>query len=406
MNNCSRCGKGGLLARIDKETGLCSSCIKADRTIYEHFLSLGRKAAFFRNGVLYDFIPRTGSQSLYDDNGLTYHKDTIIVSDGDIYDPEDPNTIINLRIPKFNSLKGSMPSVTIDLSYILKMRCGQLDNADHIDTFLQTTLYMMDASPIGWLRGDYLQVIQTFYQFGLFREGDYYESNYRINNPSLFSSPFDESQEGKHLIGKYYNETKWRQHHEYEELKRLIPDITPDTYKGYAQIRGRKTKRYVELVKQAELLGYIFSNNLDHHYCRKKNSFVKMEMKYDTSGKSPQLIYCECPYHANGRCDGRNEFDLLCIYPETGNKKVEFYIGNDPSSQLSMVLNFALKNRIITAKMLNEKTGLSIGAAEICLKQLTRMGVLKTWEYSSQYYIAIMTSEAVKRYGHVTDELL
>lgn len=319
MAVCSRCERR--YVRIDKSTGLCSSCTEKDTQIYNTLLSSGRKVCFFRNGYLYDLIPRNLSLSLYEDRQTAYDIDSVIVSDGDIYDPETPASLARLRIPHFIPREG-IQDTTSDLSYILKMRCEKLSDRKHASLFVQTTLYMMDASPIGWSRGDYLRVILTFHSLGMIHEGNEFESIYRRNNPELFSSPLCESDEGKHLLLKYYYETKGYRHHEYDELKRLVHDLVPDTYKGYAQIKGRNTKRYQLLVKEAESLGYVFIHDLDRHHCTKYNEYVKMETKYDTSGKSPRLLYCECPIHYSGKCTGRDENGLLCIYPSTGKKKV------------------------------------------------------------------------------------
>ena len=404
MATCSRCGKTGLFIRVNTESGLCMDCVNKDNRIRNTLLSSGRKACFFRNGVLYDVMPRNTALSLYDDRQKAYDNDSVIVSDGDIFDPADLATLNNLHIPQFSPIKGSMPDVTADLSYILKMRCEQLQDKQYASQFIQTTLYMMNASPIGWSRSDFLRVILVFYELGMFREGDLFESVYRKNNPLLFSSPFGESDEGRHLILKYYYESRWYKYREHEELKRLVPDLTPDTYKGFAQIRGRKTNRYISLIEKATSLGYVFNEHMNQHYCRKQNAWIKMETKYDTAGKSPRLVYCECPYHSKGECSGKNEFDLLCVYPSTGNKKVIFSIGSNPESVLSVVFNYALKNRIVDSHRLSKDTGLSEISVEKALNQLNGMEILYHPELSMLYYIAITTEEAVEKYGQVIDE--
>ena len=239
------------------------------------------------------------------------------VSDGDIFDPLDPATLNDLRVPDFPKHGGMSMNVTLDLSYILKQRCEMHSERQFAGLFIQKTLDMMAASPIRWLRSDYLRVILVFYQFGMFVEGDKFESTFRRQNPQIFSSPFDESLEGKSLETKYYFEQKWHRHQEHETLRRLVPDLTPETYKGYAQILGRRTKRYLALIEEAMKFGFAPDPGTDKHFCRKYDRHVKMEMQYDASGKSPRLLYCECPLHAAGDCDGKNDFGLLCIYPST-----------------------------------------------------------------------------------------
>lgn len=407
MNKCSRCGKHGLLSHINKSTGLCRTCEKHDAALYSELLEKNRKAAFFRNGCLYDLIPRNKSLSLYEDRGVAYEKDTVIVSDGNIYDPQKPISINDLHIPDFVPVNGAMPSVTTDLSYIMKMRCDQIEDKGYISLFIQTTLYLMDASPIGWGRDDYYQVIRNFFRLGMFAEGDRFESVYRHNNPSVFSNPFDESKEADNLVSKYYWERKWRHHNEYEELKALLPELVPPTYKGYAQIRSRNTKRFQQVVDLAKEKGYQFDPFLDYHFCRRFNKPVMMEYGRDYTGRSPRIVYCECPLHVTGNCDGRNEFGLLCVYPSTGSRKVVFCVDKDPSSQPSRVFNYVFKRRIVSADNLCEDMGLSVKAAKFYLNHFAQEGVLKcSSEYSCSYYIAITREQAIERYGIITEERL
>lgn len=407
MLKCSRCGKHGLLSRINKNTGLCFVCEKHDASLYSGLLKANRKTAFFRNGYLYDLIPRNKSISLYEDRGVAYDKDTVIVSDGAVYDPRNPMSIDNLPIPEYAPINGSLPGVTTDLSYILKMRCSQIEDKALLPLFTQTVLYMMDASPIGWGRDDYFQVIRNFHRHGMFAEGDRFESIFRHNNPSMFSNPFDESQEADNLSTKYYWERKWRHHKEHEELMTLLPDLVPQTYKGYAQIRSRNTKRFQQIVELAIEKGYCFDPNLDSHFCRRFNRPVNMEYGYDFTGRSPRIIYCECPLHDTGVCNGRNEFGLLCVYPSTGKRKVIFCIGQDPDSQISKAFSFVFKRRIVSVKNLCEEMGLSKETSSFFIKQFVKEGILESPpEFSDFYRISITNEKAIEKYGIVTEERL
>jgi len=407
MKKCSRCGKLGLLSPINDSTGLCRACDKHDAALYSELLAANRKAAFFRNGYLYDLIPRNKSLSLYEDRGVAYDKDTVIVSDGAVYDPRNPLSIDNLPIPEYAPINGSLPGVTADLSYILKMRCSQIEDKALLPLFTQTVLYMMAASPIGWGRDDYFQVIRNFHRHGMFAEGDRFESIFRHNNPSMFSNPFDESQEADNLSTKYYWERKWQRHKEHEELLALLPDLVPLTYKGYAQIRSRNTKRFQEIVELAKEKGYQFNPNLDFHFCRRFNKHVNMEYGHDFTGRSPRIIYCECPLHDAGECDGHNEFGLLCIYPSTGRRKVIFCIDKNPESQLSKAFNYVFKRRIVSADNICNEMGISANAAKAILERFVREGILNPpAEFSNYYHISITREQAIKVYGIVTDDRL
>ena len=405
MKKCSRCGKLCLFAHFNTNTGLCQACEMHDAALYSELLANNRKAAFFRNGCLYDLLPRNKSLSLYEDRGVAYDKDAVIVSDGIIYDPQNPISINDLLIPDFAPINGAMPNVATDLSYIMKMRCGQIEDKRYISLLIQTTLYLMDASPIGWGRGDYLQVIRNFFRIGMFAEGDRFESVYRHTNPSLFSNPFDESKEADHLSSKYYWERKWRHHNEHEELKALLPELVPPTYKGYSQIRSRNTKRFQQVVEIAKEKGYQFDHYLDFHFCRRFNKPVKMEYGRDFTGKSPRIVYCECPLHEAGDCDGRNEFGLTCVYPSTGSRKVVFCIDKKPASQLSKIFNYIFIRRILSADNLCEEMGLSVDTATYYLKHFVRDGVLEqSVECPNLYHIAITREQAIERYGIITEE--
>ena len=187
----------------------------------------------------------------------------------------------------------------------------------------------------------------------------------------------------------------------------LLPDLVPQTYKGYAQIRSRNTKRFQQIVELAIEKGYCFDPNLDSHFCRRFNRPVNMEYGYDFTGRSPRIIYCECPLHDTGVCNGRNEFGLLCVYPSTGKRKVIFCIGQDPDSQISKAFSFVFKRRIVSVKNLCEEMGLSKETSSFFIKQFVKEGILESPpEFSDFYRISITNEKAIEKYGIVTEERL
>lgn len=270
-----------------------------------------KKVAYFRNGVLYNLSARNAAVSLYEDRQVAYDADTVIVSDREIYDPEQPESIAALSVPSFDKEGGG---VVFDLSYILKMRCSMVSDASAIPNFVKKTLEMMVASPIAWRRGDYLRVICNYYANGLFEEGDRFEAQYRASHKALFSDPLDDTQEAEHLSTKYYFEDKWRRHNEYAELKALLPDMMPATVKGYLQIRTRQTKRFLEIKQAAENKGYVFHLE-PFHYCRKHGLCVAINQEYDHSGRYDVLKSVQCERCLEGKCKGKDEFGLCCVYP-------------------------------------------------------------------------------------------
>ena len=272
-----------------------------------------RKIAYFHNGILFKISPSTPAVSIYDIREIAYDLDTVIDSDGSIYNPSRPESIAKLRVPIFDS---STPTV-LDLSYILKSRSLRLEDPAQIPAFVSKTLEMMIASPLAWRRGDYLRVICNYYCHGLFREGDRFEASFRASHQDLFSYAVDNHQEIEHRSTKYYFEDKWRRHEEYKNVKALLPDMVPETVRGYLQIRTRKTKRFLAIQEEAEKRGMVFDFDKDYHYCRKCQDNVQFSYEYDHSGSYSFPLKCECQRYANvdQSCNGVDEFGLPCFFP-------------------------------------------------------------------------------------------
>lgn len=272
-----------------------------------------QKIAYFKNGILHNIYPRSESNSLYEDRGVAYDSDTVIISDSCIYDPADPKSIIDLKIPKFGRY---CDDVVFDLSYILKIRCESINDPALIPVFVRKTLELMEASPVGWRRRDYLRVICTFYENGLFRDGDCFEARYRASHKNLFSSPFDDLHEAEHLSTKYYFEEKWRKYNEYDRIKTMLPDLVPDTVRGYLQIRTRQTKRFLQIKEEAERQGFVFYFEKKCHYCRKYDEYIPYFEEYDHTEKYSVLKSVLCDKYLKNRCLGTDEFGLSCVFPK------------------------------------------------------------------------------------------
>ena len=275
---------------------------------------MAKKFAFFRHGILSKISIQKPTHSLYEDRQIAYDLDTVIDSDGSVYDPSQPETISNLSIPAFDS---TSQDTVFDLSYILKSKCSMIENPALIPAFVSKTLDMMLASPIMWRRGDYLRVICNYYCNGLFEEGDCFEAAFRASHKDLFSDPLDNYQEIAHRSAKYHFEDKWRRHNEYAKVKALLPDLVPNTVQGYLQIRTRKTKHFLAIQKAAEEAGMVFDFEKDYHFCRRFQDKVKFSYEYDHSGRYPMPVKCECLRYTNvdQSCNGVDEFGLPCFFP-------------------------------------------------------------------------------------------
>lgn len=165
------------------------------------------KKAFYRNGMLYDVYPRNLAISLYEDRQVAYDAD-IVVSDGVEYNITTLEGIQALSTPDF-SATGDI----LELSYILKMRCGVIVDQNLVPIFIDKVLQLMRASKMLWSARDYLQVIRNYYRVGLFADGDAFEATYRQEYPELFSCANFDRVELEHTRTKAYFKRKWEKKH-------------------------------------------------------------------------------------------------------------------------------------------------------------------------------------------------
>ena len=251
-------------------------------------------------------------QELFDERETAYHAD-IIVCNGSDYHLSNPVDVKDIPIPEYVV---TTPTV-LELSYIMKIRCGAEDNCKIIPPLVEKTLELMRASKMIWRRADYLQVIRNYYRCNMFSEGGRFESEYRKRNQPLFDSVIDRVQEGMHLSTKYYYENKNRRYEEYEKVKKLCPDLAPATIKGYLQIRTRGTARFNKIRSICESEGMSFNLSDNVHYCKVKKMEVEISKEYDHSGRTPVIKACICSLYKLGMCKtGVDENGLSCIYVE------------------------------------------------------------------------------------------
>lgn len=163
------------------------------------------KIAYFdSNGTLSEVSPRNNGTSLYDSRDIAYQADVFYI-DGKRYDLSSATDI--LHIPLLSNKYSN--DVTRDLSYIMKIRLGNVQDFMLIPVFVSKTLDLMLHSNIQWRMSDYLQVIRAYYRVGLFDEGDDYERLFRRNYPDLFIGPGKEKVEAEHISTKAYFKQKW-----------------------------------------------------------------------------------------------------------------------------------------------------------------------------------------------------
>lgn len=311
--------------------------------------------AYFNNaGILIDVYPRRKNVPLYEERDIAYNMN-ILVFDGIKYDLSKCGDI--KKIPVLKIFSGNN---ILEMSYIFKIRCGAEPNAELIPSFVSKTLELMRKSSLIWRCGDFLQVIRNYYRVGLFEAGDSFEATFRATYPSLFSGGEDSKYEFEHLSGKFYYENKYRKYHEYYKAKELCPDLVPPTPKGYFQIRTRKTKRFLEIVRR---LSSFMTFDLDqYHYCRKyqvkTTPIIEYEdIEYETQSckrnedgtfetipgpnKIEHIITLyDCSLRENCCCDGKNDKGLSCVYKYKNLKKTK----EQPTQKLEKELNQSTKN--------------------------------------------------------------
>lgn len=277
------------------------------------------RKAVFQNGELISVAPK-GKGSLFDNREIAIDNTALIESDGILYDTRNPDSIRSFAIPEFKKMNFI---AVLDLSYNMKIRCGHTESIDVIPELVPKTLELMSASPIGWRRRDYLQVIRNYYRVGLIGEGSQFEVEFRLNHPAIFSNRIDYCDEGEHLVVKYHFEDQNHKKQEYAALKQMFRSDTPDTLKGYLQIRARRTKRFLMIQNNAQEQGYELDFHDPYHYCQLKNIVVDIKSEYEKEKPSDKekssyeyatLKACYCRLAAEGLCNGTDFYGLKCSY--------------------------------------------------------------------------------------------
>nr|DAF01609.1 MAG TPA: hypothetical protein [Caudoviricetes sp.] len=127
--------------------------------------------AYYKNGTLYDVFPRDPSITLDENRQIAYDA-RYIVSDGIKYDLNNPEDILKIKIPNFNSISG-MPYVVRDMAYIMKMKANAERNTTLAVPLVYKAANLMLASPISWSKKDYYQIIKHLWTIGEITYADY-----------------------------------------------------------------------------------------------------------------------------------------------------------------------------------------------------------------------------------------
>lgn len=156
-------------------------------------------AYFNHSGMLTQVSPRT-HENLYEDREVAYQADVFVIAGKPFY-LSSAASVYAIPVPDFPAT-----SDILELSYIMKIRCGQVKDAALLPHFVNKTLSLMQASKFLWQTRDYLQVIRNYYRCGMFEEGDAFEKEFLETHPELLMSPKIEKE---HVSTKAYFRRKW-----------------------------------------------------------------------------------------------------------------------------------------------------------------------------------------------------
>lgn len=164
-----------------------------------------RCIVYFLNGLLTRVQPED-IQSYYDAD--------VLVSDGKIYDMNDPADIRQIPVPNPWYSMASLPSATQSLDYVLRMKAGNAYKKMNFDLcsalLWKSTELMLSNRSVEWSGYDYRRIINWHYQMNMPEESEkaklYLERFPRYLSARPANMSFDEK--AKIRIGNIKKETK------------------------------------------------------------------------------------------------------------------------------------------------------------------------------------------------------
>lgn len=122
----------------------------------------------YRNGELIK-ISGISDEHIYEERQYAYSA-KIFISDEVIYNLDNIKSIKSLEIPQF--IKNGDLNFTTDLSYILKMQACSEKRDSFVVPMILKVFNLMKASPINWLRRDYMQLVEQLWKSGKIIQAD------------------------------------------------------------------------------------------------------------------------------------------------------------------------------------------------------------------------------------------
>lgn len=207
------------------------------------------KTLYFQNGILYKISPN---------DGYNYYQARYFVSDGILYDFEDPEDIAKLPIPKFKRHDGLFNDVTKCLDYIVRMKAGDFYNRNErylCTVCLRKMIELMEHSTIFWPERDYYRIVQWNIEMGNFEEADKaeIEINQFLNSSPKYIALRNSIVVTPEIIKDNQEyEQKNKDRKEYYRIFYSLPDFAPKSFGAYRRMKNANTKNFQKLLSIAK----------------------------------------------------------------------------------------------------------------------------------------------------------
>lgn len=208
---------------------------------------------------LFDFLKKSGGQTLYFKNGQLYkikgnkknwYDPRYIISNGKKYDMESAESILSINVPNFEFNDGfSGYGITGSLDYVVRMKAGNLrnkGNTEASDACYRKAIILMKSSGVPYDMTPYLYFAKDLLREGRFEESAAEEekiyamfgtNRYAVNaNPDC--RPYI-TQEDR----------------EYYRIKYFLPEIAPKSISGYTKMKRANSTNFQKIYSAAIAAG-------------------------------------------------------------------------------------------------------------------------------------------------------
>lgn len=279
----------------------------------------------YRNGKLIA-ITDVADNNIYDNRQYAYNAN-IFISDEVIYDLNSVESIRSIKTPTFSKIDG-LHSSTSDLSYIFKMHACSEKRDTFIVPMVNTAFNLMQASYIGWIYKDYMQLVEKLWKSGKISQADKLEKI--MNDRKItFNITFDNENTNKNIL----NGTLQQAHYMKTDL--IVSNHIENTCEECSILQDRvysisgKNKRYPALPKQVFEYGnfhkgcrhrfYPFIDGISKLFVIENSKFISVD----------SVKYSNRPYVDTRTDEEKEQYDQYCLKRQNEidfvNLKREYY---------------------------------------------------------------------------------